>query len=51
MSDKRKPTRRDILKGAAYVTPAILTLVASPSYAKKGSEGKKKKNDWDDDWD
>jgi hypothetical protein len=30
-------TRRDFVKKAAYVAPAILTLAAVPSYAKFGS--------------
>ena len=31
-------TRRDFVKKAAYVAPAILTLAAVPSYAKFGSD-------------
>ena len=31
-------SRRDFVKKAAYVPPAILTLVAAPAYAKSGSE-------------
>ena len=31
-------TRREFVKKAAYVAPAILTLKAAPSYAKSGSE-------------
>ena len=31
-------SRRQFVKRAAYVAPAILTLKAAPSYAKKGSE-------------
>ena len=30
-------TRREVLARAAYVAPAILTLVASPSFAQTGS--------------
>jgi hypothetical protein len=30
-------TRRDVLQKAAYVTPAILTLAALPSFASAGS--------------
>ena len=30
-------TRREVLKGAVYVTPAILTLVAVPAFASSGS--------------
>jgi hypothetical protein len=43
-------TRRDLLRSAVYVTPVILTLAATPSFAKKGT-GKGKRDDWDDDWD
>jgi hypothetical protein len=31
-------SRRDFMRKAAYVTPAILTLAVAPSYAKAGSE-------------
>jgi hypothetical protein len=34
---KHKPGRREFVKKAAYVTPAILTLAVAPSYAKAGS--------------
>ena len=34
---KHKPARREFVKKAAYVTPAILTLGVAPSYAKAGS--------------
>lgn len=37
--------RRDFVKKVAYVTPAILTLIAAPSYAKSGSDKKPKKPD------
>ena len=30
-------TRRDVLKKAVYVAPAILTLTASPAFAQRGS--------------
>ena len=30
-------SRRDLLKKAAYVTPAVLTLAAIPAFAGKGS--------------
>lgn len=30
-------TRRELLTRAAYVTPAILTLAASPAFAQRGS--------------
>jgi hypothetical protein len=35
---KPNETRRTVLKAGAYVAPAILTLAATPSYAKSGSE-------------
>jgi hypothetical protein len=40
-----KAGRRDFIKKAAYVAPAILTLGVAPAYAKAGSEkpGKKPK--------
>lgn len=31
------PTRRDVLKHATYVVPAVLTLSATPRYAAAGS--------------
>jgi len=31
------PTRREVLKGAVYVTPAMVTLVAVPAFASSGS--------------
>lgn len=31
-------SRREFVKRAAYVAPAILTLAAAPSFAKTGSE-------------
>jgi hypothetical protein len=30
-------SRRDVLKKAAYITPAVLTLKAIPSFASNGS--------------
>ncbi len=36
MKEKRL-TRRELIKKAAYVTPAILTLAALPSFASVGS--------------
>jgi len=41
-------TRREFVKKAAYVAPAILTMVAAPAFAKSGSE-KPDKHDRDDD--
>jgi hypothetical protein len=35
---EHKPSRRQFVKKAAYVTPAILTLAVAPSYAKRASE-------------
>lgn len=32
------PTRRSVVKKAAYVAPAILTLAATPAFAKPGSQ-------------
>jgi len=36
---EEKPTRREIIKKAAYVVPLILTLVAVPAFAQVGSGG------------
>jgi hypothetical protein len=38
-----KAGRRDFIKKAAYVAPAILTLAVAPAYAKAGSEKPEKK--------
>jgi hypothetical protein len=32
-----RETRREVIKKAAYVVPAILTLTASPAFAQRGS--------------
>lgn len=32
-----QPTRREVLKGTVYMTPAILTLAAVPALASSGS--------------
>ena len=32
--------RRDFVKKAAYIAPAILTLTAAPAFAKNGSDHK-----------
>jgi hypothetical protein len=53
MSDKQpppaeheqQPTRREVLKKAAYIAPAILTLTAVPSFAAKGSGWGKQRAD------
>ncbi|MBA2722333.1 MAG: hypothetical protein H0W48_04450 [Methylibium sp.] len=34
---KLTDSRREFVKRAAYVTPAVLTLMATPSFAKSGS--------------
>jgi len=34
-----RTSRRDLLKKAAYATPVVLTLAATPAFAKKGSKG------------
>ena len=34
---QEKPSRREIIKKAAYVMPLILTLVALPAFASAGS--------------
>jgi hypothetical protein len=31
------PTRREVVKKAAYVAPVVLTLAVSPSFAGRGS--------------
>ena len=58
MSEPTETSRRDVLKTALYVAPAILTFPVLPAAAKSGSERgdyqKKKdykddKHDWDDD--
>jgi hypothetical protein len=42
----QKITRREVIKRAAYVAPAILTLAAAPSFAKGGSGGYGKSSSW-----
>jgi hypothetical protein len=37
-------SRRQFMKKAAYITPAILSLAVLPSYAKAGSEKDKNKD-------
>jgi len=34
-----RTSRRELLKKAAYATPVVLTLAATPAFAKKGSKG------------
>ena len=36
-TEKIQASRREFVKKAAYVPPAILTLAAAPSYAQTGS--------------
>lgn len=36
-------SRREVLKKAAYITPVILTLAATPSFSSKGSKDPKEK--------
>ncbi len=35
---KHQASRREFVKKAAYIAPAIITLQAAPSYARAGSE-------------
>jgi hypothetical protein len=35
---KHGTSRREFVKKAAYIAPAIITLLAAPSYARAGSE-------------
>jgi len=47
--DDSSDTRREFVKKAAYVAPAILTLAAAPAFAKSGSTKKGGKYGRDDD--
>ena len=38
MSKTATTSRRGFVKRAAYVAPAIITLIAAPAFAKSGSE-------------
>ncbi len=40
---EKQASRREVMKKAAYVTPAILTLAAMPAFAAKGSGGREDK--------
>jgi hypothetical protein len=48
MGDSERETRREIVKKAVYVAPAILSLTASPAFAQRGS-GKSHRGDDDPD--
>lgn len=37
-SSNHEPSRREFVKKAAYVTPAILSLAVAPSYVKAASD-------------
>jgi hypothetical protein len=37
-AEEHNQSRREFVKKAAYIAPAILTLSAAPAYAKAGSE-------------
>ena len=37
MTEENRTSRRDIIKRAAYLTPAIITLLVAPSFASHGS--------------
>ena len=39
-------SRRDFIRRAAYIAPAILTLAVAPSYAKAGSEKGDIRSNW-----
>jgi hypothetical protein len=43
MDKQHSNSRREFVKKAAYVAPAILTLAVAPSYAKAGSVKEEKK--------
>ena len=45
VSENVQVSRRDFVKKAAYVPPAILTLAVAPRYAKAGSDKKVKEKD------
>ena len=42
MKNQHSGSRREFVKKAAYVAPAILTLQAAPAYVKAGSKEKEK---------
>jgi hypothetical protein len=43
MKNERSDSRREFVKKAAYVVPAILTLQAAPAYVKASSDHKPNK--------
>jgi hypothetical protein len=43
---ERPASRREVMKTALYMTPAILTLTAVPAFAAKGSGWKEEKQEW-----
>jgi hypothetical protein len=47
---KVQASRRDFMRRAAYVAPAILTLAVAPSYAKAGSEKAERVRERWQDW-
>ena len=44
-TEKHNASRRDFVKKAAYVAPAIATFAVTPSYAKNGSGSGNKEKD------
>ena len=44
MDKQHSNSRREFVKKAAYVAPAILTLAVAPAYAKAGSVKEKEKD-------
>ena len=44
--DEKPPTRREVIKTALYLAPAIITLAAAPSFATAGSGEPKRKKHW-----
>jgi hypothetical protein len=42
---EKQASRREVIKTAVYMTPAILTLAAVPSFAAKGSGWKEEKKE------
>jgi hypothetical protein len=47
MGDSERETRREIIKKAVYVAPAILSLTASPAFAQRGSGPPRRDDDRD----